>query len=150
VRPSLWRAALGVRERDDVERKEVDGLWKEPASRELFLTIVAAFVAEARALGRQPVIAILPSRRSIEALRDGRDAAGRREILEQCARQACACFDGIGALVEAGATRRPADYFRRGGHTSAAANAVLGARLHDFLRSEGLAAPSLPRSRGAS
>lgn len=138
VRPSLWRAAAGIRGRDDAERKEADALWDDSETRELFLAILAAFVSEARDLGRQPVIALLPSRHSIETVRNGRDTPGRREVLEHCAREGFACFDGVSTLVEAGAARRPASYFRRGGHTSAMANALLGVRLHEFLKSKGL------------
>lgn len=136
LRPSLWRAAAVVRRRDDVERFEIDGLWRTAAARTLFIAILDAFVDESRALGRQAVIALLPGRDSIEAVRAGRDPAGRRELLEHCTRTGYACFDGVAALVEDGAARKPDPYFLRGGHPSAAANAVLARSLRELLKAE--------------
>lgn len=137
LHPAVWRHALAGTPRGELSGARQNH-WRGEG-REVFLAVLDAFVADARAHGRVPLLLLLPGADDVRLVRAGRGAPGRRAVLDHCAARGYPCFDGVAALagVEAGG----ADLFAPGGHPSVEGNRRLGEALLAFLAGQ----PALAR-----
>lgn len=112
-------------------------LWDEPEPRELLLAVLDAFARDARAMGVQPVIGVLPMELDLlHMVQRGAPPAYVEQIVAHCREAGIPCFDAVSAL---GAPLRDAAAVREmylATHCSPLGNERLALAWYGFLREE--------------
>ncbi|AGW12702.1 hypothetical protein [Megalodesulfovibrio gigas] len=110
-------------------------VWDEPGPRTLLLTLLDAFARDARAMGAQPVIGILPMELDmLHMVQRGAPPAYVETIAAHCRAAGIPCFDAVSAL---GATCKDAAAVRDlylTTHCSPLGNERLALAWYEFLR----------------
>ncbi|MBI5815714.1 MAG: hypothetical protein HZB29_08910 [Nitrospinae bacterium] len=130
-----------------LDKKQVDDMLARPAyladiweskEADVLMAIIDAFVADARAMGTEPVIAVLPIKGEAEFyVETGKNLHTVRRIIEHCRKKNYRVFDGVAGMARNAKTKKDVEaYFI--GHTSPLGNRLLGDAFYEYMQKEGL------------